>query len=365
MADWISTYTDSDVLLWASDHLIQPIGRILIVLILASIGLRFIRRAINRGIERVQDPEGMPGRKLRERVGMFDEFDSGFSARRAQRAQALGALAGSVAGFVIWTLALFMVLGTFGINLGPLIAGAGIAGVALGFGAQSVVKDFLSGVLMLLEDQYGVGDVIDTGEAIGIVEAVTLRTTRVRDVTGTLWHIPNGEIRRVGNKSQDWARVLLDVGVSYGTDLDVAKQIIQRVADELVAEPDFAANVIEEPSVWGVQELGDSSIDLRLVIKVVPGTQWAMTRELRRRIKMAFDAANVEIPYPQRTVWLRTEAPVAVGDEATPAFDTPIPDVATIDEAVALTKAPPPADEELDALEDVVESSADDDDRRF
>lgn len=341
MSEWISTYTDSPALLWASEYLLRPLGHIILVLFVASIAIRVIRRTIQRAVERVQDPSSIPGYQLRERVRMFDDPSTTFSARRAQRAQALGALATSVAGFVVWTMALFMILGTFGINLGPLIAGAGIAGIALGFGAQNLVKDFLSGVLMLLEDQYGVGDVVNTGEATGVIEAVTLRTTRVRDVTGTLWYVPNGEIRRVGNMSQDWSRVLLDVGVAYGTDLDIAKDIIQRVADALVAEPDFTDNVIEPPDVWGVQALGDSGIDLRLVIKVLPGTQWAMTRELRRRIKMAFDEANIEIPFPQQTVWLRTEAAVAMGDATTPIFTLPEPDDATIGRAVDVTKAPP------------------------
>lgn len=349
MSDWISTYTDSPIVLWVTDNLLQPGGRIIVVLIIASIALRLLRRAIDRAVERVQDPSSLPGYRLRERVRLFEDSDSGFSARRAQRAKALGALATSATGFIVWTLAVFMILGTFGINLGPLIAGAGIAGIALGFGAQNLVRDFLSGVLMLLEDQYGVGDIVNTGEATGIVEAVTLRTTRVRDVTGTLWYVPNGEIRRVGNMSQDWARVLLDVGVSYGTDLDAARQVIQGVADELAGEPDYVESIIEPPAVWGVQALGDSGIDLRLVIKVVPGTQWATTRELRRRIKMAFDAADIEIPFPQRTVWMRTEAPVAMGDAATPVFEALVPDQATIEEAVALTRAPVVEPDEAEA----------------
>ncbi|MEX2487430.1 MAG: mechanosensitive ion channel family protein, partial [Nitriliruptoraceae bacterium] len=211
----------------------------------------------------------------------------------------------------------------------------GIVGIALGFGAQDLVKDFLSGVSMLLEDQYGVGDIIDAGDASGKVESISLRTTRVRDVNGTLWHIPNGEIRRIGNMSQGWARALLDIGIGYGADIDASSQIILQVATDMSQEPEFVEDFLDVPEIWGVQELNDSSVDIRLVVKTRPGRQWAIARELRRRIKIAFDAAHVEIPFPQRTVWLRTEAPVAVGDADAPVFETPAPDARTIASAVA------------------------------
>src|SRR5690606_13024883 len=154
---------------------------------------------------------------------------------------------------VVWIIALFMILGTFGVNLGPLIAGAGIVGIALGFGAQDLVKDFISGVSMLLEDQYGVGDVIDAGEASGVVESISLRTTRVRDVTGTLWHIPNGEIRRIGNMGEDWARALRDVGIGDAADIDTASQIILQVATDMAQEEAFAGDFLDVPEIWGVQ----------------------------------------------------------------------------------------------------------------
>jgi small conductance mechanosensitive channel len=231
-----------------------------------------------------------------------------------------------------------MVLGTFAINLGPLIAGAGIIGIALGFGAQDLVKDFLSGVFMLIEDQYGVGDIIDAGEATGVVEGVTLRSTRIRDVEGTLWHVPNGEIRRVGNMSQEWARSLLDVAVAYGADIDVVSELIQRVASEMAHEPAYQETFLDEPEMWGVQDLGNDAVALRLVIKTRPGEQWAISRELRRRIKNAFDAADVEIPFPQRTVWLRTEKPVSFGGADAAPFEHRVPDEAAIRRAVAASK---------------------------
>jgi moderate conductance mechanosensitive channel len=319
MADWLRDNTDLPT--WAVelvDVAIEPALRIAVIVLLAWAVLWFGRRTLRRGIARAKDPETTePGRRRRLRSQMsMDEGRRQYSARRAQRADALGALASSIVGVVVWTIAVFMVLGTFGITLGPLIAGAGILGVALGFGAQGLVRDFISGVFMLIEDQYGVGDIVDVGEAAGVVEGVTLRTTRVRDVEGTLWHVPNGEIRRVGNSSQQWARVLLDISVSYATDVDQAIEIIEAVAVAMSEEDGYRDLFIGAPEVWGVQALGMDSVDIRLVIKVKPAEQWALGRELRRRIKAAFDAAEVEIPFPQRTVWLRTEEPVSVSRPA-------------------------------------------------
>ena len=322
----------------ALDALVEPALQIAVILVVAGVVASLLRRAVRRAVDRAKDPEAPRARRLRAKVGLVEEGRPQFSERRAQRVDALAAVAFSAISVVVWVIALFMVLGTFGINLGPLIAGAGIVGVAVGFGAQSLVRDFLSGMFMLLEDQYGVGDIIDAGDAVGIVEGVTLRTTRIRDVEGTLWHVPNGEIHRIGNMSQEWARALLDVAVAYGTDVDAASELIERVAVEMAGEDEYRELFIEDPAVWGVQELGDDSVDIRLVIKVVPGQQWAIARELRRRIKNAFDEAEVEIPFPQRTVWLRTEQPVALGGADAQPFDHPVPDEPTMQRAVAASK---------------------------
>jgi moderate conductance mechanosensitive channel len=313
LTDWLErNVTDNELVVWLVRNGLEPALQILLILTLTLVLLWFVRRTIRRAVARAKDPEAARGRRLRSRVGFQDEGQVHFSARRAQRADALAALGGSIAGVVIWTMAVFMILGTFGISLGPLVAGAGIIGLALGFGAQGLVRDFISGIFMLIEDQYGVGDIVDVGEAIGVIEGVTLRSTRIRDVEGTLWHVPNGEIRRVGNMSQQWARVLLDIGVSYGTDVDEAIEIIEAVAVAMAEEEAYRDLFIDAPEVWGVQSLSADSVDIRLVIKVKPAEQWALGRELRRRIKAAFDAAEVEIPFPQRTVWLRTETPVSV-----------------------------------------------------
>ena len=194
------------------------------------------------------------------------------SLRSEQRIDALTSVLRSLVTFVVYTVASFMILGEIGINLGPLIAGAGIIGVALGFGSQSLVKDFLSGVFILVEDQFGVGDIVDLdGQTSGVVDAVSLRTTRLRAVDGTLWHVPNGEIRRVGNKSQHWSRALIDIEVAYDTDLDHAEAVIARSPTR---SPSEDADVIEQPEVWGVEQLGANGIVIRLVVKTRPSEQF-------------------------------------------------------------------------------------------
>ena len=192
--------------------------------------------------------------------------------RAGQRTRTLGALLRSVASVAIYGLAVMMALGEFDVNLGPLIAGAGIVGVALGFGAKSLVQDFLSGVFMLLEDQYGVGDVVDVGDTAGVVEEVKLRTTQVRDINGTLWHIPNGAIRRVAKHGhRDWGRVVLDLEVAYDTDIAAATTVIKEVADAVWREQLPYATITEEPMIAGVQSLGDSAISIRLMARTETG----------------------------------------------------------------------------------------------
>lgn len=293
---------------------IDVIAQVLLIFLVATIALSVIKRLIRRAVHSAAHPSADVTRGARRRIALLEETEPRHSTRRVQRAEALGALAVSIARVVVWALASLTVLGTaFGISLAPLIAGAGIIGVAVGFGAQGLVRDLITGIFMLAEDQYGVGDIVDVGPATGVVEGVTLRTTRIRDVTGTLWHVPNGEITRVGNMSQEWARALLDIGVGYGTDIEAASELILGVATEMAGEEAFEAVFLDTPEIWGIENLGDDSIDIRLVVKTEPGQQWAIARELRRRIKHAFDAAEVEIPFPQRTVWLRTEQPVALG----------------------------------------------------
>ena len=299
--------TESEAWAEATDLLNVPL-RILVIFVLAWVANRLVRRAIHRFTDGIGNPEAQERiRRLKRRAPAAVVPAGSLSLRSAARARTLAQVLQSIATIGIWTIALVMMLGELGVNLGPLIAGAGIAGVAIGFGAQSLVKDFLSGIFMLAEDQYGVGDIIDAGEASGTVEAVTLRTTRLRDVNGTVWHIPNGNITRVGNKSQQWARALLDVGIAYGADIDEAQSVIKQVADGLWREPEWSGKILDEPEVWGIEQLGPDAIVIRLVVKTQPSEQFAVTRELRRRLADAFYHEGIELPFPQRSVWVRRD----------------------------------------------------------
>lgn len=240
---------------------------------------------------------------------------------RAQtRSDTVSSVLTAIGQMLVWTVATMLILGELGFDLAPLIAGAGIVGVAVGFGAQSLVADFLSGLFMLIEDQYGVGDWVDVGETTGVVEHVGLRTTRIRSLDGLLWTVRNGEIARTANANQGWGRAVIDVGVGYDVDLDRAQRLIHEVAMTARDDADLAPKFRDDPEVWGIQELGDDAVTIRLVIKTSPGDQWGLGRALRLRIKQALDQAGMEIPFPQRTIWLRTEPdameqsiPVAVG----------------------------------------------------
>ncbi len=302
--DWTGSETTAEVL----DRVVAPLFEVIVVLVLMMLARGLLRRVVGTVVEQMKRPVA-PNALHR----LADVVDGGHDApevtqdRRERRAQSMGALLMSVGSAVIWIIGGMTILGAFGIDLAPLIAGAGIVGIALGFGAQDLVKDFLSGVFMLVEDQYGVGDTVDVGEAAGVVEGISLRTTRIRDVQGRLWHVPNGEIRRVANASQAWARALLDVDIAYGADIDEAIRVIEEAGKAMASEDQWDELFLEQPEVWGVQNLAADSIQLRIVIKTVAGEQFKIGRELRRRIKYALDEADIEIPFQQRTVWLRSD----------------------------------------------------------
>ncbi len=301
---WVYRQTEIVWLSTLAGRVIPTILQILLIIALAWLLNRIVRRLIRRFVNSLQEQgmEKLSALRARGPVAATHPLDI---ARATMRTKTIAGVLRSIATAAIWTVALVMVLGTVGINLGPIIAGAGIAGVALGFGAQSLVKDFLSGVFMLLEDQYGVGDIIDVGEATGTVEAISLRTTRLRDVEGVVWHVPNGQIDRVGNMSQQWSRALVDVRVARDTDIDHAIAVIKRVADEVWNDPERGVLVLDEPEVWGVEDIGPDDITIRLVVKTAPQQQWLIARELRARLKRAFEAEGIVIPFPQRTVWLQ------------------------------------------------------------
>jgi small conductance mechanosensitive channel len=209
--------------------------------------------------------------------------------RRHQRSQALGSVLSNASSVIIFGIAGITIAGDLGVNLAPVLASAGVLGIAVGFGAQSLVRDFLAGIFMLLEDQYGVGDVIDAGEATGTVEAVSLRTTRLRDVSGIVWYVRNGTINRIGNKSQSWARAVIDFPVPYDHDLGRVREIMKEVALQLWGEPRWHDLILEEPEIWGVELVYRDAVVMRLVAKTLPLRQWEVARELRGRLKMALD----------------------------------------------------------------------------
>ena len=318
ICDWLYDVTGNERLAEAADWFVERPLTVLLIWVVAFIANRLVRNAIARGEDRmVRDrEERLEARQAAEvEDGRFEDMEMRARQKASelalateqakQRARTLGSVMRSAASVAIFALAILMSLGEFNVNLGPLIAGAGIAGVALGFGAQSIVKDFLSGFFMLVEDQYAVGDIIDVGEATGVVEAIGLRTTQLRDINGTLWYVPNGEIRRVANKSQQWARAVLDFEVAYDTDIEKASRVIKEVADQVWHEHAPSATIIEEPEIWGVEMFGESSIAIRLVCKVEPGEQWTTSRVIRARVKEAFDREGIEIPFPQRVIWTK------------------------------------------------------------
>ncbi len=298
-----------------ADGFAKPV-RVVIILLVAWLVTHLVRRMIRR---MVAPPK--PGQPPRKPFGFIDT-GGGPTPRRVQRAKTMTDVLGSISTMIIWGIAVLVALGDIGIDLAPLLAGAGVLGFALGFGAQSLVRDFLSGFFMLVEDQYGVGDVIDVGGAVGgsggvtgTVEGVSLRTTRIRDVEGVVWHVPNGEIKRIGNKSQQWSRALLDIAVDYDTDISTATSVIKQTADATWHDPDWSDAILDEPEVWGVEELGASSVKIRLVVQTRPLQQWRVARELRARIKAAFDEAGIETP--RETITYRS------GDPPPPTRDEP------------------------------------------
>jgi moderate conductance mechanosensitive channel len=295
---WLGDDWRSQVISWL---VAKPLG--ILLLLVGAVAFRwFLHRLIDRLVR--QAAEGMPSPVLRRNRELESEHPATVLAgRRVQRAETMGSLLKSVASIAIFTVFAITALAQIGYPVGPLIASAGIVGVALGFGAQSLVKDFLSGIFMIFEDQYGVGDVVDVGEAGGTVEAVGLRVTKLRDVQGTVWYVRNGEIIRVGNKSQNWARTVLDIPIALDQDLRRVQDVLRDVAHDLWDDEDFRHVVIEEPEVWGIEDLTPNWATVRVVLKTAPLEQWAVAREMRQRIKFRFDHEGIELAHPSAATW--------------------------------------------------------------
>lgn len=295
---WVYDLTKNEAVSRSADWLIARPSKILLVLLVALVIRHLVHRAIRRltaGSAAGQVPALL--RPLKERAPEA-LLGSLLSERRAQRARTIGSVLRSVSSLVVLGTALAMILGVLGLDLAPVIASAGILGLALGFGAQNLVKDFLSGIFMMLEDQYGVGDVVDLGEATGVVEAVGMRVTTVRDVSGTVWYVRNGEVLRVGNKSQGYAVAVVDLPLAHGADVVKATALAQSVSTDLTAQPPLSEHVLEPPVVLGVESVTPAAVTLRLTVKVAAGKQWSVQRALLAAVMAAFDAAGLPAPYP-------------------------------------------------------------------
>ncbi len=230
-----------------------------------------------------------------------DDGDDSVTTDAERRAETLGAVITNAARVIVMVLLALMVLQEFGVNIGPLLAGAGIAGVALGFGAQSLVKDVITGFFLLLENQFGVGDIISVDDKhSGTVERMTLRVTLLRDTEGRAHYLPNGSITRVVVLSKEFARALVDIDVSYDADIDAVMEELRQVGRELAQ--DWPDRALEPTDVRGIERLGESAVTLRTLTKSAPGKQWEVARELRRRILLRFREKGIEIPYPQQVV---------------------------------------------------------------
>jgi small-conductance mechanosensitive channel len=277
---------------------LTTVGLRILVTIVGAVVLRWllhrsIDRVVGNTVQRADERERRtPGRAAR----VLSVATGSASERRRQRTATMGAILKSTSTFAISAMAILTVMGLLGLPLGPLLASAGVGGVALGFGAQSLVKDFLSGIFMIVEDQYGVGDVIDTGEAIGTVEDVTLRVTRLRDGSGVVWYIRNGEIVRIGNRSQGWSTAVVDTQVAYDEDIDRVIAVMRDVVHQMDQDPAWEGRLLEEPSVVGVESIAAGAVTVRIVAKCAPGEDFPVQRELRERVKVALDRSGVRAP---------------------------------------------------------------------
>ncbi|MDV6012116.1 mechanosensitive ion channel domain-containing protein [Haloechinothrix sp. LS1_15] len=270
---------------------------IVLAVVLRFVAHRLITRLVNRIIsshQRLNQTKTRASRAAQE----TSQDAAHREERRAAHVHTVGGVLGSVATVVIFGVAFVMILAEFGISIGPILASAGVLGLAIGFGAQSLVQDFLAGLFMMLEDQFGVGDVIDAGDAVGTVEAMTLRITKIRDLDGGLWHVRNGEILRVCNMNQDWANAVVELPLDYSVDIAHAKRVIEDGLQELTTDPEIQSQVLDQPDVSGVVGIGNGAVTMRIIIKTKPGAQWALGRAVRAHLKQVFDREGIKVAYP-------------------------------------------------------------------
>ncbi|WP_239153806.1 mechanosensitive ion channel family protein [Virgisporangium aliadipatigenens] len=307
LCGYIYNWTGLSWLAEGSYYLLLKPLRILMIILLAMLARFLIHRVITRVVRSAAGTHTLFN-PIRSRIpGAVPPPTPGVAERRGARAEALGSILRSISSAVIFAVVVMLVLGELGVNLAPLLAGAGIAGLAIGFGAQNLVRDFLSGLFMLFEDQYGVGDVVDVGAVVGTVEAVGLRITTLRDAQGVLWYIRNGEILSVGNKSQGWALVIVDVPVGF-TNVEQSAEVLRSAADALAHDEQWADDMIEPPSVLGVEQITPDGAVLRTTVKTPSEAQWRVARELRRRLTDSLQAAGIADRISAGRVYIRPPA---------------------------------------------------------
>jgi small conductance mechanosensitive channel len=239
---------------------------------------------------------------VRKAVPSHDFIDS---ASEKKREDTLIRVFSGTMKILLYGVTFMLVLSALGVTIGPVLAGAGVAGVAFGFGAQYLVRDLISGFFIILENQFRVGDAVEVAGITGIVENVTLRVTTVRNLDGILHFVPNGEMKVVANKSKDFSRVNLVVGVSYGADIDKVIDVVNSIGEEIAHDEVWGQKILKAPQFLRVDNLGESSVDVRIVGETKPLEQWSVAGELRKRIKQRFDKEGIEIPFPQRVVTLK------------------------------------------------------------
>ncbi|MFY9331422.1 MAG: mechanosensitive ion channel domain-containing protein [Candidatus Nanopelagicales bacterium] len=275
----------------------DEVFRIAIVIGIAVLLHFVLRRTIRSFVKRTVDRA--PQKQQRNRGGLAPgdkEVVEQLRERTAQRAQAFGTLLRSAAAIAIWSIATLTILSIIGINVTPILASAGVAGVVIGFGAQTLVADYLAGISMIFEDQLGVGDVVNTGQVLGVVEEVALRYTRIRDFYGTVWYIRNGQMQYVANQSQGWTYALLDIPVAVTTDLNVLRDVVNRAGAELFADQRHQPDLLEAPFFGGVEALAGDAVTVRVMGRIRPPNQYATVRTIRQAMKIALDNAGIRVP---------------------------------------------------------------------
>jgi small-conductance mechanosensitive channel len=271
---------------------------IVVIAIVAQIVLRWvIHRIERRAIARAKHERLGQARKAARTAELSQAL---LTQRTEQRSAAIGSLLRSVVDIGVWAIAVLTILPLLGINIAPLLASAGVIGVALGFGAQTLVKDYLSGFSLIIEDQFGVGDLVDLGPVVGTVEEVALRYTRVRDMTGVVWYVRNGEILAVANRSQGWTLAIVDMPVGYNEDMTRVREIVEKVATDMDEDPSYDDQLLGRPTFAGIESVSGEAVIIRITAKAAPDQQVAVARTIRERLKLAFDRAGISVPFLMR-----------------------------------------------------------------